>query len=104
MTKLTLYQSNTNEVRLPGLQNADTLAYITGATITATLYNPDGTAVTGYSNLAMTDVAGVPGTYSLVISSAFNAPVGNYNLIFSGTTPTGDGFMQYQPVEVKVRK
>jgi hypothetical protein len=104
MTKLTIYQGNTAEIKLTGIQNADTLAFITGSTITCTLYTPAGVAVTGAINLSMSDVAGTPGTVNTFIPGTVTLPEGNYYLTFSGTIPTGDTFTWYQPVEVRVRQ
>jgi hypothetical protein len=104
MTKLLIYSGNTAEIRLSGLQNADTLAFITGSTITCTLYTPAAVAVTGATNLSMADVAGTPGTYNCFIPGTVTLPEGNYYLTFSGTVPTGDTFSWYQPVEVRVRQ
>lgn len=103
MIKLTIYTGNTSEIKLTGIQNADTLAYITGSTIFCTLYTPAGVAVVGATNLSMTDVAGTPGTVNCFIPGSANIPTGNYYITFSGTVPTGDNFTWYQPVEVRIR-
>jgi hypothetical protein len=104
MTKLILYSGNTSEVRFAGIQNADTLAFLTGCTVTCSLYTPAGVAVTGATNLSMADVTGIPGTVNCFIPSSVTIPEGNYYLTFDGTTPSGDAFSWYQPVEVRTRQ
>jgi len=104
MTKLTIYQGNSAEIRLAGIQNAETLAFITGSTVACTLYTPAGVAVTGATALSMTDVIGIPGTVNCFIPGSVTLPEGNYYLTFTGTVPTGDSFTWYQPVEVRVRR
>lgn len=104
MTKLIIYQGNTAEIRLAGIQNADTSAMITGSIVTCTLYTPAGVAVVGATNLSMVDVATIPGTVNCSIPGTVTLPTGNYYLTFSGTIPTGDSFSWYQPVEVRVRQ
>ena len=103
MTKLIIYAGNSSEIRLAGIQNADTLAYITGSIITCTLYTPAGVAVTGATGLTMTDVSGIPGTVNCFIHGSVTLPEGNYFITFNGTVPTGDTFTWYQPVEVRTR-
>ena len=103
-TKLTIYQGNTTEIRLTGIQNADTLAYITSSTIECTLYTPNGNAVSGVTGVAMTDVANVAGTYNCYLPASVTVAEGSYYMIFNGTAPTGDQFSYLQPVECRIRK
>ena len=81
MTKLTIYAGNTTEIRLPGLQNADTLDYITGANITATLYTPVGNVVSGANALVMSDVVGEPGTVNCYLPSYLPLTEGSYYIV-----------------------
>ncbi len=73
---------------------------VTGATVTATLCNPDDSVVTGYANMVMTDVANTPGSYSLTLGGDFNPVVGNYYLLITASLGA-DGLTLRQPVEVR---
>jgi hypothetical protein len=104
MTKLIIYTGNTTEVRFAGIQNSDTLDFITGCTLTCSLYSPAGVAITGATNLQMTDVTGIPGTVNCFIPGSVVPPEGKYYITFDGATPSGDTFSWYQPVEVRTRQ
>jgi hypothetical protein len=104
MTKLLIFAGNTTEVQLTGIQNADTLEYLTGSNITATLHTTTGNIVSGANAIPMLDVANANGSVNCVISGSTILAEGSYYIIFNGTVVTGDTFTLYQPVEVRVRK
>ena len=70
--KLILYPENTQTATLPDVVDGKTGAAITGATITATLYDRNGKVVTGADALEMSEVEGEAGSYEVTFPSSFS--------------------------------
>jgi hypothetical protein len=101
LTKLILYRFNTATIVLPDVKYGDTGDLITGASVTVTFYTPDDQPVASYTNLPMSDVVDVPGSYGYAVPGTFDLPVGSYYLMFDGVTTTGDDFHQHRDLEVR---
>jgi hypothetical protein len=90
-TKETVYQLNDQTIVLSGLADYETGVAITGATLTATLYDSTDTPVPGFIGIVLTDVAGTPGNYHGYTNSESvpNPPIGSgYWLVVSGIAET----------------
>lgn len=86
-----LSNGSNNVLELGKLRNELTNALISGATVSATVYQSDGTtAVSGASNLSLAAVSGRPGLYRGVVASTVTLPAGTvlikYTAVDSGVT------------------
>lgn len=84
-------QGNTSLITLLGLTNLQTDAYINGATLTVTLLDQNGNAVSSLSGVAMTaDGADTGGYFAIVGGSGFAPAIGpGYQLLFQGSSSDG---------------
>lgn len=85
--KLILYQDNTQQIRLYGLQDVSVSppVFITTATITASLEDEDGNPVSNLQAIPLVFQTNSNGNYFGLVTSAFSAPVAtNYKLIIDG--------------------
>jgi hypothetical protein len=84
--RLILFVGNTQMITLPGVVDGVSGVPITGATITATLYDSDDQIVSGFDHLAMADVEGTAGDYVVTLPSTFSPAVGKgFYVIYEGT-------------------
>lgn len=99
--KLILAPGNSQVITLPGVVDGKTGEAITGATVTATLYDADDAVVSGFDALSMTDVQGTAGDYELTLPSTFSPAVGkDYYVIYRGTRGALT-FKRTQDVEIR---
>jgi len=82
-----IYQGNTQEIDVTGLQDADTGAYLNAATLTATLYDPTNIPVPGCINIPMPYVPASNGNYVGTFGdNTFMPALGTgYTLIITGS-------------------
>jgi hypothetical protein len=100
-TSVTLYQLNNQYVEIQGLKDVITGLFLNTETVTATLFDSTGVAVTGLSALAMPFEAASSGNYRGQISgTTFNPPLGTYSLKITST----NGFLLTLKVKVAIRK
>ena len=105
---ITLYPANDNVVETTALRFSSTGAAVTAATITTTLKDTNGTAVTGADTLSMAHAG--DGVYRTYITDSVSLTVGaTYTLTTTGsvTDPADSGntlnFQWVQPVSVVTR-
>jgi len=72
---ITFFISNTQVVQLSGLRDRTTGLYQNAAAVTATLNDPNGTAVTGISGATLNYVGGSNGVYSYTVPSSFSPSI-----------------------------
>lgn len=101
--RLVLYQDNTQQVRVFGLQDITTGNYITTATMSATLLDKDRKQVPGLIGIAMNFQATSNGDYFGIVTSDFKPPVAtDYTLILEADD--GGSHLHIEiPTEVRVR-
>jgi len=89
---LTLYVDNSNVVELQGLTNSASGDFDVGATVTVTLYDRDGVAVTGQVWPAtMAYVTGTDATYRATLESDIDIVAGRvYRAVVSATGSGGE--------------
>jgi len=81
------YQTTTGTLQAIGLTDGGNFA--NNATLSATLYYPNGEAVSEFSNVSGTYVPGSNGDYNFTVPS-LNLPAGGgYSCIVQGSTPDG---------------
>lgn len=88
----TLRRNSTNVLRLTDYTDDVTGLPVTNAVVTASLYNPDGTTVTGATNIAMPFVAATgsfPAQYRGIIASTVALPLSKYGVKFHATNADG---------------
>lgn len=88
----TLHRNSTNVLRLTEYTDEVTGLAVTNATVTGTLYNPDGTIVTGANAIAMPYVAAsgaIPAQYRGIIAATVALPLARYGVKFRATNPDG---------------
>lgn len=103
--KMTLYQDNTQLVRLFGVQDQQTLAYWgAGATMNGTLFDQAGNPVPGLQNIAFVYQVGSVGNFFGPVGAAFVPPVGGgYVLIIDGDNGGSHLHLEIQ-VEIQARQ
>lgn len=83
--KLVLYQDNTQQIRVFGLQDQTTGSFITTATMTATLIDKDRNQVAGLIAIPLTFQPGSNGNYFGLVGPDFSPTVGtDYTLVLEG--------------------
>lgn len=89
-TILYLYPLNTQVIQITELTDEVTGGFLTGATVTATLYDARGNADPVLNNIAMSYVSGTDATYNGTVPSTFNPPAyrpptpqGGYQLVIT---------------------
>ena len=94
---MALYPGNDQIITLPDVADERDGTMITGATVTATLYQSDLITVATdlLDHAAMADVEGKAGSYEVELGHAFDAPPGDYWLVYEGT---------WQSIQFKVRQ
>lgn len=88
----TLHRASTNVLRLTDYTDDVTGLPVTNATVTGTLYNPDGTPVTGATNINMPYFAAagaIPAQYRGIIPSTVALPLARYGVKFVATNVDG---------------
>ncbi len=76
MTKI-VYDQNDNLIKVNGLEDdAAAGTYLNAATVTATLQDPDGSDVTGATNITLNYIAASNGNYEGTIESTVTLTVG----------------------------
>lgn len=79
-------------------------AYSNAATVTATLYDSAGSAVSSFTSINMVYLAGTNGNYRGTVSQTFNpSPSTEYILKIDGTESGADIHIEI-PCTVKVRR
>lgn len=72
-----LYQGNDNIIKVTGLRDAESAAYLNGATVTVTLLDENDVEVGGETwPLAMNYVAASDGDYTAILTAALEVTVG----------------------------
>lgn len=101
--KLCLYQGNTGQVLVNGLQDNDG-NFLNAASLTATLLDENRTVVAQCQNIALAYVAASNGDYLGTIPTPFTAIAGTeYTMIIDGDSGASSHFHVEMPTEVKVR-
>ena len=102
--RIILYQSNDQTVEVDKLKDRLTGSYLNAATVTATLYDSGGSAVTGLNALALAYVASSNGKYRGNVEETFAPALGdNYEIWFTGNQ--GSSYFHLEiPVSVQARK
>lgn len=88
----TLRRNSTNVLRLTDYTDDVTGSPVTNATVTASLYNPDGSTVTGATNIAMPYFAAsgnIPAQYRGIVQSTVSLPLSKYGVKFHATNADG---------------
>lgn len=88
----TLHRASTNVLRLTDYTDEVTGLPVTNATVTGTLYNPDGSAVTGANAVAMPYVAAsgaIPAQYRGIIAATVSLPLSKYGVKFHASNVDG---------------
>lgn len=101
--KLCLYQGNTGQVLVNGLQDNDG-NYLNAATLTATLLDQNRTVVAQLQNIPLAYVPNSNGDYLGNVDVPFTPVVGSeYTTIIDGDSGAESHFHLEVPTEVKVR-
>lgn len=83
--RLVLYQSNDQTIEVDKIRDRLTGNYLNAATVTATLYDSAGSAVTGLNALALAYVAASNGKYRGNVEDSFAPALGDdYEIHFNG--------------------
>ena len=102
--RLTISKANDQTLKIVGLQNADTLDYFNASTVTATLYDSAGSAVTGLTSVSFSYVSGSNGNYTGSVSESFDPSIGtDYTLKIDASEGSTVGHWEI-PVSVRVRR
>lgn len=82
-----LYPLNTQVVTVTELQDQVTGLFLTGATVTATLYDPRGNADPIFNGITMNYVPGTNATYQGIVPATFNPAKlgGGYRIVLTAT-------------------
>lgn len=96
-----LYPNNTQVIQVTELKDEVTGLYLTGASVTATLYNSRGAPDPILQNIPMTYVAGTNATYNGTVPSTFN-PTG-YNPGYGLNASTGGYTLVITAVQAAVQ-
>lgn len=103
LSRITLSKANDQTLTLVGLRDADSNSYLNAATVTATLYDSSGSAVTGLNGITLSYVSSTDGNYKGYVESTFDPSPGvNYTLKVDATEGSVVGHWEI-PVTVKVR-
>ena len=88
--KLIPVRLNDQYLEIDGLQDAVTLVYYSNATVMATLVDQLGDPVPGFTNVAMSYIAGTNGNYRGLVVQTFNPPLGvGYTVQITAIVPGG---------------
>lgn len=71
-TKITFFQLNDQYLELDGLADGITGAFVNGATVTASLYDPTGAAVSTFTGIPLNYVAASSGVYRGQVPNTFD--------------------------------
>lgn len=91
-TKVVLDPGGTNNIGLDKLTDNETGLLVTGAVVTATVYDDKGVVVTGVAfPVTIPDVGGKPGSYRVTLATSLAVIAGNYyrisfKVVFGGQT------------------
>jgi hypothetical protein len=81
------YQLSSGKLTLAGLRSA---GWENSATVSATLFDPNGNAVSTFEDVVGTYVPGSNGSYVFIIPGSFNPPAAaGYVLVITCSTPDG---------------
>ena len=94
-----MYPKNDQTITLTGLAPYGTKNYLSAATVTVTLVDANGNAVTGATNITLTAVGGSPGTYNGPVAYTFNPAPGTYTLQITAVN-AGQNFYGERKVQV----
>lgn len=101
---ITLYKLNEQWLEISGLQDGISAAYINDATVTATLYDSAGAAVTGINALALPYVAASNGIYRGLVPDSFDPAEGRgYRLVIAAVQGANNARWEI-PASVEVRR
>jgi hypothetical protein len=101
-TRLIIYQNNTQDINLIGLQDS-TGAFVNDATGEATLLDGSRNPDSVFNDLSMVYTSGSNGNYVVTIPGTFEAAVGSeYTTVIDGDA-NGAHFHLEIPTEVRVR-
>ena len=98
---LTAYIANDNVVRLEGLTDSDDVVR-NDATVTGTLEDSDGNAVTGFDGQSMPNVSGSDGDYQATLQDTVSLTAGTYTLKITANISGLVGYWEI-PVTVQTR-
>ncbi len=101
MPHVTFYKANDNLVELENLKNHATGAYINDATVTMTLKDQSGSAVTGATGLSMAYVTGSNGTYRATIPYTISC-TSHRSYTVEVTADAGSGLLGFWEVPVLI--
>ena len=102
--RIILYQSNDQTVEIDRLRDRITGSYLNAATVSATLYDSAGSAVSGLTGLTLAYVASSNGRYRGNLEQTFAPALGdNYEIWFDGNEGSSYFHMEI-PVSVQARK
>lgn len=96
-----LFLGNDTSVELIGLNRSDTDAYVNDATVTFTLKDSNGTAVTGAENISMSYVSSSNGQYRGTLQDTVTLT--NGGTYYLEVTATGAGFKGFWRFECLAR-
>ncbi len=107
MMPIIIYQVNSGFIPVIGLTDSSVNppVFVNAAfVITATLNDPNGSPVTGLTNVAGVYVLGSNGNYNFPVPATFNpAAGGGYTLIINIQAPSGAVANWFIPASVQVR-
>lgn len=105
--KKILYKKNSQFYQISGLKDnsVSPATYLNSATCTATLVDPTGTAVVGFTNVAGSYVASSNGVYNFPVDATqFDPPTGSgYKLQVSAQQNGKQWYIEY-PIKIEVRQ
>lgn len=87
-----LHRNSTNVLRLEEYTDDVTGLPVTNATVTASLFQQDGTQVAGAQNLPMPYYAvsgNIPAQYRGILAASVALPDETYDVLFTATNPDG---------------
>lgn len=103
---ITLYKDNDNTLFWKNMDQASDGSWVTGATVTATLYNNatgSAVAVTGATGISLTYVSGSNATYVGYIPSTASLVVGDDQTLVFTATYSGHTAVINEPAQVVTR-
>lgn len=103
-SRVSALQLNDMALTVYGLKNAMTGEYANAATVTATLYDSSGNAVSAFTSISMGYIPGTNGNYRGTISQTFNPNVGTEYILKIDGVQWGSDFHIEIPCSVKVRR
>jgi len=96
---ITVFISTDNVIEWKGLQRVTDDKWVKNATVTFTLKDTDGNAITGADGVSMPYLAGSDGTYQGTLPSTVSLTEGaSYYLEVTATSSSGNGFRRIQCV------